>query len=242
MEKKICNLLTFFLFAVSVSYAQESGRDGQLQRASTKEIKSYLEMVADYAVIYSGRIEEPYTSTPSNHPYLGSDGFLAGTLCYNGIIYSNIMLRYNIEREDFLVMHNQFRFGIELKKEKVDWVVLNGYKIVASRGIDWKGIPNSRFLILLHEDMYPIIKDSKASFRSRNSDKTVEYYFELENRYFVCVDGICHLVKNKKSILNLFPDKKGELDLYARRMRLDFKREPEAAYVEMVRYYESLNR
>ena len=242
MKRNILNLLILVLFAPSFAYAQESRGNEKTQTVVEKDIQSYLNQVAGYSVIYSGKAEEPYSLEFVDHPYLGSDKFSAGTLCYNGIIYTDVMLRYDTYKGGFLVRHPGLLFGVELKTERVNWAVLNGHKIVASKEVGWENTPDNGFLILLHEDVYPVIKVSKSVARNRKEGQIVEFYFKFENQYYICVDGVCHLLKNKKSVLDLFPDKKGELNQYANQKRLNFKGNPDTAYVELVKYYESLSR
>ena len=237
--KYICNSLLLFLFAASFSYAQNSN---QTQTASAEDIRSYLSQVTHYGIIYNGKAEERYRLSFTNHPYFYTDKFSVGTLCYNDIVYLDVMLRYDIHRESIVVRHSEILNGVELNKEAVNWAVFNGYKIIASKEVDWENIPDNRFLILLYEDIYPIIKTSKASLRSRINNSEMEYYFELKDQYYICVNKICYPLKNRKSILDLFPDKRKELKQYAKQIDLDFKRDPELAYVELIKYYERLSR
>ena len=240
MKIAICNIFLLVFVITFISYAQDNR---QIQKTEDiKEIQLYLNKVADYSIIYSGRVEEPYFINLTNHPYFNKEKFSTGVLCYNDIVYTDIKLRYNLHREDILVEHPGLLFGIELKKENVSWFTIDGYRVVASKKIDWENVPDARFLILLHEGMYPVVQTSKSALLTNYSNRVVEYYFDADNRYYICISGICYPLKSKKSLLNLFPDQRRELDQYAKQKRLDFKRNPETAYVELVEYYERLNR
>ena len=239
MTRGICSFFLLFLSAAPFSYAQSIG---QVQTISTEDIQSYLNQINHYAIIYNGRAEDLYHLSYTNHPYLGPDDFSVGTLCHSDIIYTNVMIRYDMHRGNLLVKNGQSAIAIELDKEKVNWAAFNGYKIVAAKEVDWENVPDSHFLILLHEGTYPIMKISASFSRDKVSNQTVEHYFEFKNRYYICVNGVCFPLKNKKSLLNHFADKRRELDQYAKQIMLDFRKNPEVAYVELVKHYERLTR
>ena len=239
MKRSLCSFFLSFLFVTSFSYAQDSR---QIQTISTEDIRSYLSQVADYAIIYSGRIEDPYLLNPINHPYLDTSAFHAGTLCYNDIIYENVMLRYDMYRENILAKHSRLPYGVELNKEKVSWAIFNGYKLIVPKEVDWTNVPDNRFLILLHEDTYPVIKIAGASLQNRVNNDKIEYYFNFNNQYYICVNGVCYPLKNKRSILDLFLDKKRELNQYIKQVGLNFRKNPDVAFVELTKQYARLSR
>jgi len=239
MKPNICFFLPLLLFAHSLSYAQGNS---QSQEVSKEDIKTYLSQVADYAIIYSGKVEDPYYLNPINHPYFETDDFSIGTLSYNNITYTDVMLRFDMYRGNILVKHSQVPFGIELNREQVDWAIFNGYKIIDSKKTDWENTPDSRFLILLHDGIYPIAKRPTLLLENRIDNSTLEYYFSFKDHYYICVNGVCYHLKNKRSLLNLFPDKKRELGQYAKQMKINFRRDPEMAYVELIKHYENLSR
>jgi hypothetical protein len=239
MKSRIYCLLLLLFFAHSLSYAQGNS---QSQAVSKEDVQSYLNQVTDYAVIYSGKVEEPYSLNPTNHPYFYTDEFSVGTLSYNNITYPDVMLRFDMYRRNILVKHSQIPYGIELNREKVDWAILNGYKIIESNKVDWENVPDNRFLILLHDGIYPIAKTSTLFLEDRIYNSAAEYYFSFKDYYYICVNDVCYHLKNKRSLLNLFPDKKRELDQYAKQMKLNFRKDPKMAYVELIKHYEKLSR
>ena len=239
VKKSIYSLCLLLLSTTLPSLAQESR---PIQTVLGEDIQSYLDKAANYGIIYSGKLEEPYYLTLKNHPYFRTDTFSSGTLCYNGIVYPDIMFRYDLYRDNIYVSHPQFLSNIELNKEKINWVITEDYKIIPSKGVNWRGAPDSHFLILLHDGAYPVIKTSRLSLLDKINNYSVEYSFSFKDRYHICINSICYPVKNKRSILKLFSDKKRELSQYLKTLDPILKTNPEIVYIELVKQYERLTR
>lgn len=97
-------------------------------------------------------------------------------------------------------------------------------------------------MVLLSDNIYPVIKKYIVTYEEKVNGLSVEASFRIKERYYVIKGNRCHPVKNKRTLLNLFPDKKKELNRYAREQRLNFKKRPEQAFVTIVKQYEALNR
>ena len=67
------------------------------------------------------------------------------------------------------------------------------------------------------------------------------YSFSIQRQYDIYVNGVPHTVKNLNSILKLFPDKRKELNEFAKQRRLNFKEHIELSIIAMVNHYEAMN-
>jgi hypothetical protein len=77
--------------------------------------------------------------------------------------------------------------------------------------------------------------DESSSF-----DRVLRRTFVIQQQYAVYVDGKLCTVKNKNAILKLFPDKKKELNEFAKLYKLDFKKQTGPSIISMVEHYKNL--
>lgn len=203
-------------------------------------IKAYMSEAKEYAVIYNGKEQTPYPARLTNHPYLNTQEYKPGTLCYNNIIYNNVLIRLDLFRQECMVLSPDKPFNIVLEYEKFNYAVINGEQIIPSTDVEWKNIPAGRFLALLYNNKLSVIKKYDVSYKENINRLQIEGTFKTVERYFVCKDGICYPVKSKSSLLKLFPDKKKELDTYAKQNKLNFGSKREEAIIAITQYYENL--
>ena len=202
-------------------------------------VQNYLTEAKDYAALYTGKTETPYSLAFTNHPYLETPGYVAGTLSYNGALYRDVLMRLDLFRDEITVISPNTPYRIVLNNAKFNYAILHGLTIIKSE--DEKGT-NTKFLVLLHNGTFPVIKKHTLRIIEEASslDRTLTRYFQFQQQYIVFVDGIPYAVKNKNSILKLFADRKKELNDYARQHKLNFKKGIEQSIIELIAYYESL--
>ena len=91
--------------------------------------------------------------------------------------------------------------------------------------------------------LYPVVAEKYiVTYEEKVNGLSIEASFRIKERFYVVKENRCYPVKNKRALLNLFPDKKKELSRYAREQKLNFRKWPEQAFVTIVKQYETLNK
>ena len=200
-------------------------------------IANYLTGVETYAALYTGKMETPYDIPFSNHPYFETTGYISGTLCYNRVVYKDVLMRLDLYRDELSVMYPDMKVGIVLNNDKFDYAVLNEAVIIKTAA-DRK--TKEKYVVLLHNGTYPVVKVHDIRIIEELSSLVVRRYFRIQYQYAIYSDGILYPVKNKSSILKMFPDSRKELNEYAKRHKLDFIKYPEQSIVSLVDHYEDI--
>ena len=121
--KIIRSALIFFFFSCGgILCAQDKGI---ATIPPPDAIQSYLSETQKNAALYNGKVETPYDHRFENHPYLETDQFVKGTLCYNHVVYQDIFMRFDLYRDELTVFSPDKPYRIVLDKEKFDYAVLN---------------------------------------------------------------------------------------------------------------------
>ena len=226
-------VVMFFLSPV-VIWAQEAGFAGM---PSDNVVHNYLAGANTYAALYSGKTETPYEKRFTNHPYFESNTFVSGTLCYNRVVYKDVLMRLDLFRNELTVVSPDKPYPIVLNNEKFDYAMLAGATILPADG-DKKS--EEKFLVLLHNGMYPVVRKYNVVMMEDISDLSIINSFRIQQQYAVYVAGVPNVVKNKNAVLKLFPDRRKELNEYAKRHKLNFRNQLEQSIIALVDHYESL--
>jgi hypothetical protein len=228
-------LLLLLLLGTKVVWAQGERLTGI---PSDNVVHNYLTKAKEYATLYSGATEIPYNKRFKNHPYFESNKFVSGTLGYNHVEYKDILMRFDLFRNELTVVSpdkpNQI---IVLNNKKFDYAILNGSTIVVS--VDEMN-SKEQFFVLLQNGNNPVVIKYNLTMEDEVSGRTIISSFRIQKQYAVYINDVPHTVKNKSSVIKLFPDKRKELNAFAKQRKLDFNDRFEQSIIAIVNHYESI--
>jgi hypothetical protein len=201
-------------------------------------VHNYLAKTKEYATLYSGTTETPYNKRFTNHPYFETNRFVSGTLGYNNVEYKDILMRFDLFRNELSVISpDRPSQIIVLNNKKFNYAILNGSTIVLS--VDEKN-SKEQFLVLLQNSKNPVVKKYNLTMQEEKSAHTIVSSFRIQKQYAIYINDIPYTVKSKNSVLKLFPDKRKELNVFAKQRNLDFYNQIEQSIIAIVNHYESI--
>ena len=225
-------IIILFFLCSGVIWAQEKRIAGM---PSDNVVHNYLTETQGYAALYSGKTETLYNKRFVGHPYFENDIYISGTLCYNHVVYKDVLMRFDLFRNEVAVtVPNRLFFPIVLNNEKFDYAILNGSTIVLSVS---EADARDKFIVILQNGDYPVVR--KYNMRRITLPSFMEEY-NTKNQYDIYINGVAHPVKNKNSMLKLFPDKRKELNEFAKQHKLNFKNQIEQSILALVNHYANL--
>lgn len=153
--------------------------------------------------------------TNTTHPFFISDKFILCTIKYDHQDYNKINLKYDINR-DVLVFKpfgESENYGTILIENKVNEFILHNKKFVNL------SLSNSQISNGFYEENFVAknfifyIKHKKSK---RESIKNQEMFMEFEifNEFLILKNNSFITIKNKKHIVNLFPNYKNEINTF----------------------------
>ena len=230
------NILCFlFLLCGGILLAQENRIAND---PPSSFIHSYQEAAGTFAALYNGKASLPYTQQFANHPYFESPNFSNGTLCYNGVVYIDVLMRIDLFRDEITVIFPDNPQRIVLDNEKIDYAVLHGATFIVSFSDN-----NAKYILLelVDDGIYPVVRIYRVTlFEETLSFNTLTNSFKTQIQYAVRMEGAYYPVKNKKALLKLFPDRKQELNKYAATHKLNFKKQTGQSIIALVNHYENI--
>jgi hypothetical protein len=213
-------------------------------RAQEEETNAYLRNAGTGAVVYSGKEEAVYPRV-SGHPYLDTERYREGTLCFDGRLYPRQQMRLDVCADELVLLTPDSLSGIVVPPERMDSAVFPSFTLFynvpdGEQAQTQRCLPDRGYHARLHNGIHPVWKRQTKIIERVTSGMNIEQVFTPRTRFYIRKDGRYQSVSGKRSLLKLFAPKKKELNLYIRRQQLSFKEAPDSAIVRLVTYYESL--
>lgn len=203
--------------------------------------------------VYTGKEYYPYFIKPESryavtsatsagsrqgeHPFFISEDFRPESIDFEGVVYRNIPLAYDICRSEVVVL-NPARKAMILPEKKVKKFNYAGHEFKALEGV-----------VNLKEDFYDILfwSDSTilcAKRRKNQSElwRTVsDYYIILNNTAYPVSLVSTKSVGVKPTVLRILADEEDQIRAYIRENKIKFsKAKKEESLIKVVQYYASL--
>jgi hypothetical protein len=238
---RILMLLSFYCtFFLSVN-AQSSNVDSTFYKSVWQTaLKNYRQTAGSNLQIYKGAEYTSYYPHTAGSPFFMSDSLQWGMVSYDGILYPDLQLKYDLASNELLLQAPQ-QLLIKLAPEKVDSFIIDDHAFIKVTGdSSHKIMPPDFYERLYTGSMVVWLKPRKQAARTFNPadpDRFVQY-----DTYSIETNGQYRTVANEKDLLALFGDQRTPIKKYLRKEGVSFKKEPGVAIVKAVTYYDSLKK
>lgn len=232
-----CFFLRLILLATTANAQQAT--DSPAAGSSVTTLRNYTrQRLGADSRLYNG-FEYIRNGTPAKgFPFFDSDSLLTGTLSYDGILYGDIAMQYDLVQDELLIHDYTGTALISLINEKIDHFSIGSHFFrYISREKTTPALPRSGFYEELNTGLHVALlarREKKLDFPSNRED-LVSY--KQSNFYFLCVDDRYFPVDGKTALLEALKDKKSALKKYIRDNKIRFKKDLEKALVLTTGYY-----
>jgi hypothetical protein len=246
LDAKVCVLLLLVILSLSdfPLWGQLSASDSVFYKKTIDNTKAvYFESLKDQSGLLNGSQYAGYSFTfkDGGHPFFYTDGFLNGTIVYDGLMYPKANLLYD-EVSDVLLYRDTTHL-IQLVSERVLRFSIKGYNFIRiANDSNKRTLVSTGFYQLLYEGNIAVLKKEVKSIREVlvSNTEDIYRYIDLKKNYYIKMSDVYHPVKRKKSLLELYGYKKKEIQQYIKRNKLNFKRAPDDFLIKTTAYYDQL--
>lgn len=169
-------------------------------------IAAYIGMAGDYASLYQGRLEPSFNQNSwVTHPYLDDSDFHQGAICYDGILYPSVRVRYNILDNVLAVITSDGKMPVVPEPDKISYLEMDGqpYELLDDRYA--QVVYAGKALKLLHLSVKQRSSDVIRDGHAYSDMRRIDYY------YLSMPDGSVHEVSSLASVANAAPRYKKQL-------------------------------
>lgn len=234
---------TTFLLLAQRAFGQPADVDSSFVNTATSTLQQrYFAERKSESLLYVGSDYADYESIADEHPFLLTDDWIFGDVHYNGNVYRNVPLQFDVHSQKLLTEHPATGQRIELIREHVSAFTLNGHRFI-SIGDDAlrNKIPRGFYELLVDGDVKLLTRHAKTFQESTVTGK-LEVRVEENQKYFLQKNDTFVQVKNKSSVMSALAEKKSALAAEAKRRRIKVSRDKQQAMIELVTIYNSLPR
>jgi hypothetical protein len=196
----------------------------------------YFDEIKSNAQLYHGRKYAVEKKIAEGFPYFDADVMKAGTLSYQGIVYSPINLHYDLVTDQVISTSYFHDDLVVLYPEMVDSFSIGRHIFINLAKIN--GLPEKGFYERLLAGEPGLFARREKKFRYGTGHQESRY--AEKNNYFILIKDHFYPVDSKTEMLDLFRDQSEALNKFIRTHKIRFKEDFESALLRCVIYYSGL--
>ncbi|MBV4356979.1 hypothetical protein [Pinibacter aurantiacus] len=240
------NFLLFFccFFFSTRAFSQSTAEDSIAYASAIENAKSiYHKALYPEEGLYTG---PEYYGYPfrfqEGQPYYYKDQMDTGWIRYEGVLYQNVGLRYDLIRDQLIVVQPKNNARICVVNDRVNRFYLFNTTFIYLKTDTAKAAisPGIYAVLYEHNDNMLLKRNRKKITEELTTNEGILRYINDNNAFAIKKGNTYYSVGGKKDVLRVYADKKKQLQQYIRRNNLDFRRDQDNALAKSVAYYDSL--
>jgi hypothetical protein len=237
-----CSFISVLLLSVFTLAKTSAQTSIPVDQSPEKNVIEYFQKeMGENAHLYTGKEYTGYSNGIKGFAFFLTDQMQSGDIFYDGTLYSNIPLLFDIVRQEVVINRYNQEARIKLLNEKLQYFTFSGHRfenIALSAGKDES----------LGNDIYDVVFNGKASVfvkrikRIKNPIRAEDPpVFVEEDVYYIRNGSNLYAVDSKNSLTGAMSDKKDLVKNYIRKNKFRFKRNIENDLISVAAYYSTLN-
>jgi len=234
-QKYVFVLIPVYCLLPFLSRAQTAPADSAFGRqVAALLVQSYKKQTAENLHLYNGSEYVLHGHGVKGFPFFQSATPLNGSVFYDGNLYEDTGLQYDLEEDNLVISDYSGNYPICLVKDKIGYFNIDGHRFV--RLLSGEGLPSPGF----YESLYSGKLNAWAkklkkpiSLDASGSDASYHAYAS----YFIEKQGVFYPVDKERSVLAVLNDKKDVLKKFIRSNKLSYKKDPELFLTRVAEYY-----
>ena len=239
-------LLPATLICTYKTFAQNKSTDSSDYIVSKKNAVSlYHQFVSPATNLYNGieYIDYAYTLTEGN-PYYTSTGFVKGNVGYNGVLYNNIPVLYDVLKEEVVIQNPAGQNKIRLHTEEVTSFDLADHHFVKlnADSLNRSVIRTGFYEVLYDNNISLYKKKTKKILESTSISEGLKRTVDEQDGYYIRKSNSYYAVNSKRSLLNCLNDKKKDIQQFMKKNKLKIRQDKESALIKVVAHYDEITK
>jgi len=242
----------FFLYIIQLPaiflschvFAQDSLPDSLFyQKAISNTRSQFMKNIGANSYLYTGVAYERYWNRVKGHPFFMTDQFQNGKLYYNGTLYQDVPLLYDMLRDEVVSKTFSKNTNLVLVSGKIRYFTIGNHSFVrVVQDSSNNTFVNTGFYEKLYQgNASVLVKREYKIERSLKADEDTSKFTEYDH-YYIEKEGTFHAIVNENDLQSLFKDQKTEIRKFLNRRDMRFKKDLAKTIVQMVVFYTGLKK
>ncbi|MGF7041022.1 hypothetical protein [Mucilaginibacter lappiensis] len=224
---------------------QTAANDTSVQSIALARITdTYNTAIGQQSRLYNGPEYDLYNPNIKGNAYFSDiNSFTQGAVTYDGIIYKDVPMMYDLYKDVVVVMlYNKFSRFTLLKERVQSFDLLNHhFTYIRTDSLNVNSISTGFYDQLYNGNLEVLVKRSKA-IQSTSGTNTIENYFTSGKSFYLKKGNSYYSIGGQGTLLSLLKDKKKELQQYIKANKIKFNKTPEEAMVAIAARYDELSK
>jgi len=229
-------------FSNNKALAQQKNTDSVLLHQTTANMAgAFYKTIGDRSRLYNGPAVDPYDfRSATNANFKDTAAFNNGNVNYDGILYTNVPLIYNINR-DLLISRIINGFATySLLSDRVAEFDLLGHHFIRLPADSLNKLNEAGFYDQLYNNKLLLLARRTKEIEQEAISRGVGKFFVEKTSYFLKKGRTYYSVNSQGKFLDVLKDKKKELKQYIKDNKLKFGDNPERVMTMLAAYYDHL--
>ncbi len=236
----IAFIFSFFVF-LSEANAQQSLQDSMVMQAKNNVVILFFDAIKENIGLYNGSeyLHSPYNIKSSC--FFKSADILNGSVYYDGNFYENIPMHFDMATNDVVIPDYTKSYLVKLIASKIDYFIIDGSRFINGSIIHGVPLPQLTgfYQVLYNNKTSVFARKEKKLELSAKLDENDSHYIEFD-WYYVYINKELYQVRNERSVLNVFKERKAELKRFINSNKINFKKNFEDALIRTAAYYDQI--
>ncbi len=240
-----CYPFIFIFLAIIFSFKKTDAQTAATQRHADSYINTkdyFLNEIKEDAHLYTGTEYINYPINIKGIPFFETDQMQSSAIFYDGTLYENISILYDIVRQQIVITRYRSNERINLITEKIKYFVLDGHRFENILSIEGKdeNVINTIYEIMTDGKTNVLIKRIKQIKNGLKAEDPT--FFKEEDELYIKKEKNLYPVTNKNSVVEALSDKRDLIKIFIRKNKFRFKKNIEKELIITANYYSTLNK
>lgn len=192
--------------------------------------------------IFNGKIYNNHPKFKENkHAFFQSDHYAKGGIVYDGIFYPELSIKYDIIRDELLLLAPDHIEGIVLQQEHVNSFTLYEHQFINIKPeTSLKGISAGYYDLLYKGKICLLVKRQKEI--TEKIEERVENFISSKDSYYLLKDSSYQQISSKQDLLRLLKSTNDKNEAYIKANKLNFGKDFEQSVLSLVGFHNSISK
>ena len=234
MKWRILICLSVLIHSASIAQSTGDSADYDLPYP----VALYYDSLGEQSPLFNGREYVDYAGTiHKGHPFFGTTEFVKGVIHYDGMVYRDAMILFDIIKEKVLIQHFNNIFRVDLPVEKVTEFILPGHHFVKLYP-DSAGALTEGFYEILYQGKTKLYVRRKKEIRVDRTGTDIFNVVDETDVFYILKQGRYHAVRSQGNLLKVLSDKRDAIRQHLKRNGIKFRHNRELAVITAVQFYD----
>lgn len=236
-------LLNIIFFSFSgVLYGQVPQGDTVFFQASKNQgIDVSAGLIDSHSPLYNGSEYVNYDNQIAGYQFFESPVLEDGSIMYNGLLYENVRMLYDIRKDEVIIEHFDKYFKIRLVSEKISYFTLLNHTFSRFEADTAAGsVFPAGFYETLYEGQIKVLAKRAKIYKETLENQRVIREFLPDDRYYIFKNKAYYQVKSKRGAIQVLKNRKKEVRQFIAQNNINFKVNFEQALISLSRFYDKL--